>query len=399
MIVSQHQQREEAQQQEIATNDTSSQSLPRLSVRLQRRLTHFTLDVNFTVSHGLTVLFGPSGAGKSLTLQALAGLCPLDEASITLGETRWHESKTGLFLPPQQRRVGYVPQNYALFPHLNVAQNIAFGLHLRGQAAKTRIAELVHLMRLEGLEHQKPAQLSGGQQQRVALARALAAEPRLLLLDEPLSALDAAVREALREELRAFHERVHIPMLLVTHDAQEARVLADTIVVIEQGQVLQVGSPEEIFRAPQTRAVARLVGMRPCWQGEISEVQTISSSATTDTLTEVSIRIADFTLFAHINGQPELHRGDAVDVALRTDEIRIIPVAEAYDAHGEKVALLPATVERMQVRGTYLMVTARLASTLQVDIPIMHWQQRALKLNSGTPIMLHIPGEAVHLFS
>jgi ABC-type sulfate/molybdate transport systems ATPase subunit len=246
---------------------------PDLTVAVRRRLPGFTLNVAFSVTAGLTVLFGPSGAGKSLTLQALAGLCPLDEARIALGSIVLHDSAAGIWLPPQRRRIGYVPQSYALFPHLTVAQNIAFGLNQRGRAASQRIAELVSLMRLEGLERYHPAQLSGGQQQRVALARALATDPRLLLLDEPFSALDAAVREALRDELLDFHERVGVPIVLVTHDAQEARELADQIVVLQAGHVLQTGPRDTVFRAPRTRAVAALVGMRPCWPGAVVEVE------------------------------------------------------------------------------------------------------------------------------
>jgi len=195
---------------------TAPAALPLLAVTARRRLAGFVLDVSFCVPSGLTVLFGPSGAGKSLTLQAVAGLCPLDMARITLGSVMLHDSAAGVCLTPQQRRVGYVPQSYALFPHLTVAQNIAFGLRQRGRDAARRVQELVSLMRLDGLERRRPAQLSGGQQQRVALARALAADPQLLLLDEPFSALDAAVREALREELRDFHERIGVPIVLVT---------------------------------------------------------------------------------------------------------------------------------------------------------------------------------------
>ncbi len=398
MIVSQRHPQGGPTQHGTETPTIAQPSHTLLSVMLLRRLANFTLDVAFMAPRGLTVLFGPSGAGKSLTLQALAGLCSLDAASIALGETCWHESKTGVFLPPQQRHVGYVPQNYALFPHLNVTQNIAFGLPMRGQAARERVAELVRLMRLEGLERQRPAQLSGGQQQRVALARALAAEPRLLLLDEPLSALDAAVREALREELRALYERVKIPMVLVTHDALEARMLADTIVVIEQGHVLQTGSQEEIFRSPQTRDVARLVGMRSCWQGTISALNT--RSLDTNGHSEVGVRIADFTLYAQTNVNIPLSLGMQVCVGIRTDEIRLLPInTEPEQATGSHpAALLQGMVERVQARGTLLAVTVRLTPDMTLEIPMMHWQQRTLNLSNGTPVMLHVPGEAVHVF-
>lgn len=241
-----------AEREENTAIDTTKGALV---VTIQRDLPGFSLDIDFSVPHGLTVLFGPSGSGKSLTLQSIAGLFPLDTAHIALDEMIWQDSAAGIYLPPQQRHVGYVPQNYALFPHLTVEQNIAFGLKARSERARRaerrqherqRVRELIDLMQLGGLERQRPAQLSGGQQQRVALARALATNPHLLLLDEPFSSLDAAVRETLREEMRAFHERVHVPILLVTHDAAEARMLADTIIVIQQGRVLQAGSPDQV---------------------------------------------------------------------------------------------------------------------------------------------------------
>ena len=170
---------------------TGSQRVESLAIAIQKRLPHFSLDISFQVLAGRTVLFGPSGSGKSVTLKAIAGLFPLDCAYIRSGATVWHDSDAGLFLPPQRRGIGYLPQNYALFPHLTVAQNIAFGQRAQRETAGKRVSELISLMQLHGLERLRPAQLSGGQQQRVALARALASEPQLLLLDEPWSALDA----------------------------------------------------------------------------------------------------------------------------------------------------------------------------------------------------------------
>jgi molybdate transport system ATP-binding protein len=173
-----------------------------LEVRLQKSFDGFRLDIDFTVEGGLVVLFGPSGSGKSLTLQALAGTVQPDTGRIVLDGQPLYDSASRLDLPPQQRRVGYVPQHYALFPHLTVTQNIGFGLtRLSRRARAQRVAELLDLCSIQGLEHRLPRQLSGGQQQRVALARALAVQPRLLLLNEPFAALDMMLRETLREEL------------------------------------------------------------------------------------------------------------------------------------------------------------------------------------------------------
>jgi len=360
-----------------------------LTIRAVRHFPGFTLNIDFTVPAGLTVLFGPSGSGKSLTLQALAGLCQLDSAHIALGHRLWHDSEKRFFLPPQQRRVGYVPQSYALFPHLNVAQNIAFGLKLRGQQARQRIAELINLVHLDGLERLRPAQLSGGQQQRVALARALATEPHLLLLDEPLSALDAAVRETLREELRAFYERVRVPMVLVTHDAQEAHVLADTIVVLQHGHVLQTGSTEQVFRSPATEQVADLVGMHTRWHGTIGRIEQVGARQ------EITLNVDGLTLKAWQTADTTYRVGQSVTVGIRTDELQI----GLDESSEQQQGILSGRVGTIRERGTFSLVTVYLSPTMQVDIPVMRWQQRALALAEGTEVMLHIPHEAVHLFA
>ncbi|HLH63964.1 MAG TPA: ATP-binding cassette domain-containing protein [Ktedonobacteraceae bacterium] len=240
-----------------------------LKVNLQHRLGNFRLSVDFQVPLNFTVLFGFSGAGKSLTLRGLAGLLHPERGSISIAGEVLFDSASGVDLPPQERRVGYVPQHYALFPHLNVVGNILFALphyiHWPGSrkidaAHKARLDELLAALELEGLERRYPATLSGGQQQRVALARALMARPRLLLLDEPFNALDVSVRERLRDTLRQFQRHFAIPIVLVTHDHTEVQQLADQVVVLQQGQVAQVGSVQEIFLSPATSTVARLAG-------------------------------------------------------------------------------------------------------------------------------------------
>ncbi len=367
----------------------SSEAAELLTVRALRRFSGFTLDIDFMVPQGLIVLFGPSGSGKSLTLQALAGLCQLDKAHIALGSKLWHDSDKHSFLPPQERHVGYVPQNYALFPHLTVAQNIAFGLKLRGQQAQRRIAELVNLVHLDGVELLRPAQLSGGQQQRVALARALAAEPQLLLLDEPLSALDAAVRETLREELRTFYERVRVPMVLVTHDAQEARMLADSVVVIQQGRVLQTGSAEQVFRTPHTTEVANLVGLHTRWSGTVVDIEPKEERR------EVTIDVNGLILKAWQASTTSYTLGQQVTVGIRTDELQISKTALS----DQQQPSFRGTIDRIRERGTFSTVTVHLSANVQVDVPVMRWQQRTFGLVAGTEITLQVAREAVHLFA
>ncbi len=210
---------------------------------------------------GVTVLFGPSGSGKTTVLRALAGLERPDDGRIAFEGEAWFDGASGLQVPPQARGVGLLFQDYALFPHLDVRANLAFGLHRLSAAARSaRVAEVAATFGLGGLLDRRPAQLSGGQRQRVALARALAPRPRLLLLDEPLSALDAPTREELRGELRHLLEQSGVPAVVVTHDRTEALALGDRLAVLVDGAVRQVGPVHEVFSEPADVEVARVVG-------------------------------------------------------------------------------------------------------------------------------------------
>src|SRR5262245_2266636 len=221
----------------------------------------------------LTVLFGPSGAGKSTTLRCLAGLDRPERGVIRFGDEIWFDAARGIFLPPQRRRIGYLFQDYALFPHLRVAQNIGYGLGMiAAPERRQRIEEIVALLGLVGLEDHYPRQLSGRQQQRVALARALVCRPRLLLLDEPLSALDAPTREHLRRQLRDWLVELRMSTILVTHDRIEALALGDHVVVLEAGRVRQSGSVEQVFSAPVDVAVARIIGVDTIERGRVVQV-------------------------------------------------------------------------------------------------------------------------------
>src|SRR5690348_4687697 len=236
-----------------------------LDARLVVKRAGFTLDIELAVAAGEVVaLLGPNGAGKTTALRSLAGLIGLDDGHVTLDGTRLDDE------PPEHRRIGVVFQDYLLFPHLSALDNVAFGPRCQGvpkAAARERAARWLDRMGLAEHAAAKPRRLSGGQAQRVALARALATHPRLLLLDEPLAALDARTRLDVRSQLRRHLAAFEAVAVLVTHDPLDAMVLADRLVVIEHGTVVQEGTPAEISRRPRTDYIARLVGLN-LYQGQ-----------------------------------------------------------------------------------------------------------------------------------
>jgi ABC-type sulfate/molybdate transport systems ATPase subunit len=274
-----------------------------------------------------------------------------------------------------------------------VAQNIAFGQRRRGSVAGKRVAELLALMRLEGLERLYPVHLSGGQQQRVALARALASEPQLLLLDEPWSALDGPVRAALRAEIQRFYEQVAVPLVLVTHDVQDAQALADTVVVIDRGRVLQTGSPETVFRTPRTPRIATLVGLSTHWQGIITAREPVAPEGWLAT-----IQVAHLTLHTLLPSESTLQVGQTVTAGILPDEIVLLPSGQQglYESEEQTAVLVEATVRQVHTRGSSSAVTVHLGSEVYLEIPILRWQSRAL--TGGTRLLLSIPCAAVHLF-
>jgi molybdate transport system ATP-binding protein len=279
---------------------------------MRRRLDGFELDVSFQADEGRVVLFGPSGAGKSLTLQAITGVVCPDAGRVEVNGRLLFDSASGVNLPPQERRVGYVPQSYALFPHLTVEQNVAYGVQrLDAAGRRALVQEMVELVGLQGLERRRPRELSGGQQQRVALARALASRPELLVLDEPFSNVDTGLRGALRRELLDLQARSAVTTLVVTHDLDDAFFLGSRIVVIDRGRVLQEGSREDIFYRPATRRVAEFVGTR-----NILRATVIESS---------SQRLLLDWQGRTLEAEPlPLNEGQEVDICIRPTQVMIV---------------------------------------------------------------------------
>jgi thiamine transport system ATP-binding protein len=263
-------------------------------------------DVGFDLGQGeLLSLLGPSGCGKTTTLRVIAGFDRPDAGTVTL------DGRDLLPVPPEKRRIGFVFQNYALFPHMTVEANVAYGVRFdRRINARDRVRELLALVGLQGFERRRPAELSSGQQQRVALARALAPRPRLLLLDEPLSALDAKLRETLRSEIRRIQRDVGQSTLYVTHDQEEALALSDRIAVMADGRIEQAGAPKEVYLAPQTPFVAGFVGPTNRLAGTVAGRE---GSRVLVRVNEATIRVPD----------PGVRIGDPVLVFLRLEALRV----------------------------------------------------------------------------
>jgi putative spermidine/putrescine transport system ATP-binding protein len=250
----------------------------RISVRnMTKRFGDKTAVDDFSIEFGkgeFVTFLGPSGCGKSTALNCITGLIPITSGEIWIDGQCIDDSRQRM--APEKRGFGMVFQNYALFPHLSVKENIAFGLKLRKlpkSEVERKVMDALKLVHLEGYEHKFPAQMSGGEQQRVAIARCIVLEPRLLLLDEPLSNLDAKLRIELRYELKALHERLKVATIYVTHDQSEALALSDRIVVLKFGKIQQVGSPQQIYSDPANDFVADFVGYKNAWEGKLEKLE------------------------------------------------------------------------------------------------------------------------------
>ncbi len=295
-------------------------------------------------SGGISVLVGPSGSGKTTLLRLLAGLNRPDNGYIRVRDLTWFDHVTGVDLAPQQRRVGMVFQDYALFPHMSALDNVAFarrGLEER-RKARQAAARLLGKVHMEGLAQRRPRELSGGQKQRVAVARALAREPALLLLDEPFSAVDQVVRRKLREELLELTESLQCAVVMVTHDLQEAAMLGQQVGVMHRGRLLQLGAREEVFYRPSDVQAARLLDMRNILPAEVVSVNN----------GETLVHWAGRTLVAH---PPRRYRvGEMVWAGVRPEHVLVVR-REAPTRRNE----VSGTVSKMLYLGGQVHVTFR----------------------------------------
>lgn len=281
------------------------------------------LDLYIRENEFLTFL-GPSGCGKTTLLRMIGGFEQPTEGDIILNGKKINK------VPPHKRPVNTIFQRYALFPHMNVAENIAFGLKIRKRPKdeiEKKIKEMLALVNLEGYEKRKPSELSGGQQQRIAIARALVNEPKVILLDEPLSALDLKLRREMQAELKAMQKRLGITFIFVTHDQEEALTMSDTIVVLDKGQIQQVGTPEEIYNNPVNSFVAKFIGETNIFDGK--------------SIDDFSIEVSGKELEYSHSG---FSRGEQVDVVIRPEDISLVSPEDG---------IIAGIVENVMFKGVY----------------------------------------------
>ena len=287
-----------------------------LKAKVIKSFPGFNLDVELSLGGELTVILGPSGSGKTMTLQCIAGLTTPTEGCIELGGNVLFDSSQRINLPTKKRRVGFVFQNYALFPHMTVTENIAYSIRrLPSEEARTKVSQLLDMMNIGALDKRYPRQLSAGQQQRVAIARALAPDPEILLLDEPFSALDSQLRERLELELLELAREYKGSMLLVTHDLAEGYRLGTKVAVYHGGRIAQCDTRQKVFSSPVSRTVARLTGVRNFLDGEISRLEPL--------YLWVNVPAWGITLKVLRPAGRELSPGERVVLGIRSDGIRM----------------------------------------------------------------------------
>lgn len=320
---------------------------------------NFELDVELALpSRGITALLGPSGSGKSSVLRMLAGLDRPHSGYINNGETIWYDQQQKIFLPPQQRRIGMVFQDYALFSHLSVASNVGYGLPRTGR--EQHVTQWLKRLQLDKHAQHFPSQLSGGQRQRVALARALATDPDLLLLDEPFSAIDVSLRQNLRYQLKDLVADTHQPVVIVSHHLEDALLLADNVGVMIDGHILQFGETQHVFMNPNCRHVAQVLG----WHNFLP-IRSIMGHTVSGAWGELLL-----------DSEPDV---ETAWIGIRPEHLRIA---------GADQASIKATVTAIHQLGAIRAVQCRLADGTQLEMHL-HWDEPVPV--AGSDVRLHLP--------
>jgi molybdate transport system ATP-binding protein len=342
------------------------------------------LAVDFACGPGeLLALVGPSGAGKTTALRAIAGLYRPAAGRIVSDGDIWFDGAAGIMVSPQARAVGLVFQDYALFPHLSALDNVRLAMHHHAEPERTAAARsLLARVHLDGLEARKPDRLSGGQRQRVALARALARDPKVLLLDEPFSAVDRMTREPLKEELASLRQSLAIPIVLVTHDLEEAQALADRISVIDRGRTLQTGTPDEVRLRPASAAVARLTGQANVFAGEVEQVASAGQAGA----------ICWDARSLDVTDTGTARKGERVSWLVPTEYVVLAEGARAGEAN-----MVTGTLSEITPLGERCMLTLQLGERRLLRLTLATREVRERGLAPGAALAVRLLPQGIHL--
>ncbi len=365
---------------------------PALSARIRKRLAsperEFSLDIDFQAAPGFTILFGPSGAGKTTLLDCVAGLVAPDVGRISVGERVLFDENPPIHVPVAKRGIGYVLQDLALFPHLTVEHNTAYGLaHLSRSARKERVAAMLQEFRIDHLSQQLPAKISGGERQRVALARALVTDPCVLLLDEPLAALDASTKARIIDDLRRWNQLHRIPILYVTHGREEVMALGERVLVMDQGRIIAQGTPHEVLRAPLQETVAQLAGFENIFDAVVESVHpdrgTLTCKLQGDkpgSLVEIETPLVRTEAGSHLR------------VGIRAGDILLaITLPTGLSARN----VIPGRLVSLQQRD--VIVSARVDCGVEMEVHLTLAARDTLHLTPGMEIWLVIKTHSCHL--
>ncbi len=350
------------------------------------------LDVKLHCAPGeLLALVGPSGSGKTSVLRAIAGLLSVAAGRVSLNDAVWFDSATALHLRAERRPIGMVFQQYALFPHLTALENVA--LAVRQGDARSDALQLLADMQLDGLAARLPSALSGGQRQRVALARALARKPQVLLLDEPFSAVDQPTRHALYDELIKLRERVQLPIVMVTHDMREARLLADRMCIVDQGETLQDGAPAQVLSRPRNARVAALIGIRDIHAGQFFKAAEPGAPGRLrwgDGEQGVDLQTVD---------KGRIDEGVAVRWVISGEHVQLSVAGAARGAPVRLPNTLLFTVRRMRQLGEITTIECRLtcAPFASLHLEVTTLQVAQMGLMQDTPLFLTFDPAAIHI--
>jgi len=373
-----------------AANSTLSAALHK---RLSLRDGGFSLDVEFSATPGFTILFGPSGSGKTTLLDCVAGLTTPDAGRIALDERVMFDGNARVNIPVAQRGVGYVLQDLGLFPHLRAEQNIAYGLaHLPRAERKQRVGGILQEFSINHLRQQRPTDLSGGERQRVALARSLVSDPCVLLLDEPLAALDAPTKAKILEDLRRWNQAHRIPILYVTHSREEVLALGERVLVLEQGRIIAQGTPHQVLSAPLQETVAQLAGFENIFEATVESVHEDRGTMM------CRIMIGAFrenNAAAGVLLETPLIRvliGSTLRVGIRAGDI-LLAISKPVGLSARN--LIPGRLMSLERRD--MVVSARVDCGVEMEVHLSLAAREALKLTAGLEVWLVIKTYSCHL--